>query len=878
MKRSCHLLAGAAFAVAASLSHSDESSSPRNLPSLIIRWTWKGQGPWYPAILGDGILYVADEGRIVALNAGDGRIIWDRSFCAAPENEQGPVFLGNTVAVWFEKYLYVLDAKTGETRSKLELDKWSARLAGPPLVALFTQEHSGEPTLVSIDDESGKIITKRTLVRAHQMMAGHMPMEVDKGVVIVPFHAGDSDALAGLDGYTLEEIWRIPLPGNFRQFQRYEDQLRITLFPQAQTEQETYLPLDTLTGALGPPLPPLSQSNEWGGRTYEMEEEFASSNRGSTVRVRRNSSMTGKTLWIADLPGSPSAEIRDGHLLYMNCDPPSGRGTLAVVDWETGKVKHTARGLLGIRQLWLFEDLLIALHDDGFAAFSAREFGQPDAFTKSVRVEVMEILARLTDERMNRKGSEDAGGAIRGSVVDLKQLGPEANEVLSQEVTQLGAWAAVAAVRVLGDHEYRSAADPILARLLRGFAYPKDSGVEPELEMLMALGRIGREGQIATIERILADTRYGGDVRRQALATIASIGGPAAERAFDRAMSARPSPSYHWWHPPDASQILDLIGSADLEELRTGSYRPEWETAANSVRLSTNEGHTLVLFPSSYLGCDNDLWLQEFTASGKAIGEAKFLGVQVPLSWADGKPQFEAQPRGAEVTITITDTATCGAASQFPSPVNVDLSAVMRDSDVDGIRDLAEKRLHTNPVSADTDGDGIPDSDDLVPNAPRDALTCDGSCIESDIFRQLFMFEDRQPRQPPAFVVTDRPQKWIGRANPTLSISTTEMDSMLQVLGTVRCPLIRVEQTTLEAFDPKLEPGTVVICLGDCYEPNESRGRVRKEAQPGELVYRVSTSWDGKAARGYLLIVKRLGHRWAIRDIADAGWESAQKP
>lgn len=153
MKRSCHLLALSVFAVAASLTHSDQSSSPRNLPSLIMRWTWKGQGPWYLATLRGGILYIADEGRIVALNAGDGKVIWDRRLSGAPENEQGPVFLGNTVAVWFEKYLYVLDAKTGETRSKLELDKWSARLAGPPLVALYTQEHSDEPTLVSIDDE-----------------------------------------------------------------------------------------------------------------------------------------------------------------------------------------------------------------------------------------------------------------------------------------------------------------------------------------------------------------------------------------------------------------------------------------------------------------------------------------------------------------------------------------------------------------------------------------------------------------------------------------------------------------------------------------------------------------------------------------------------
>lgn len=47
--------------------------------------------------------------------------------------------------------------------------------------------------------------------------------------------------------------------------------------------------------------------------------------------------------------------------------------------------------------------------------------------------------------------------------------------------------------------------------------------------------------------------------------------------------------------------------------------------------------------------------------------------------------------------------------------LTLDLNALRKDTDSDGLTDIVEARLHTNPVNRDTDGDGQPDNLDLNP-------------------------------------------------------------------------------------------------------------------------------------------------------------------
>ena len=51
-----------------------------------------------------------------------------------------------------------------------------------------------------------------------------------------------------------------------------------------------------------------------------------------------------------------------------------------------------------------------------------------------------------------------------------------------------------------------------------------------------------------------------------------------------------------------------------------------------------------------------------------------------------------------------------------PVELRASLADIMKDSDGDGLTDLAEERLMLDPHNPDTDGDGIPDGEDAVPN------------------------------------------------------------------------------------------------------------------------------------------------------------------
>ena len=118
--------------------------------------------------------------------------------------------------------------------------------------------------------------------------------------------------------------------------------------------------------------------------------------------------------------------------------------------------------------------------------------------------------------------------------------------------------------------------------------------------------------------------------------------------------------------------------------------------------------------------------------SGKTWSAPLYLGIhRLPESWyamlADSKlPMIVDGNVQLEVSIWKRDESKGGSPlrghsylwKKWNKYLSMSLADLQRDSDGDGLTDLFEERILTDPHSADTDGDGIPDASDNQPLTP----------------------------------------------------------------------------------------------------------------------------------------------------------------
>lgn len=127
------------------------------------------------------------------------------------------------------------------------------------------------------------------------------------------------------------------------------------------------------------------------------------------------------------------------------------------------------------------------------------------------------------------------GGGSDAGTVDSGRRWPGAE--LDALPLRVAAW-------VLGEAGYRPAAAALAARLRGVYAQDKD----PREAVLQALSRIGGASEVEAVAAILGDRRNPGPVRRQSLATLASIGTPETAAAVDRFLG-QAAPAQPWWDP-----------------------------------------------------------------------------------------------------------------------------------------------------------------------------------------------------------------------------------------------------------------------------------------------------------------------------------------
>lgn len=235
----------------------------------------------------------------------------------------------------------------------------------------------------------------------------------------------------------------------------------------------------------------------------------------------------------------------------------------------------------------------------------------------------------------------------------------------------------------------------------------------------------------ATMARLLSETPEA--IWTEALLPPGVVPCPAAEKPAER---AQPPEGF----PQRGFQLLRLD--------RSGS---SWSALADSDALDPGDHYNAS--PGAYwllLSSDaGRTWTKVYTGLRYYRPYVAALCSNVPLVDGD-QVRIEVSVEGGESAISFPPLAQLAAKPPGPFLLTARLSDLLRDTDGDGLTDLVERRILTDPENRDTDGDGIDDGADPFPQIPdqpgapstgvvaqtveswtRDAIDCSSGCPES---------------------------------------------------------------------------------------------------------------------------------------------------
>ena len=820
-------------------------SNARDLPSLLVRWSWKGRPD--DVVLDGETAYVRSGGRLAALRMNDGSTVWEKQLGTAEcTGGAGPVVFGADVVVAFDQSLFVLEAATGEVKQMVAVSGNVTHVLGPPLLVVTLGD--SEAHLLRVDRHLGQITARRTVGRMVYdalVREGIAVLDLDEGNV----SEDDGSVVVGFGSDDLVERWRLS-DRAFPTFERVGDKVFLQVVV---GDTSRFSELDPRSGALGSSLPP-RLPGAFGSSDLPWDLELVTESDDRTASTfRRNSFETGQPVWTATLPCSPRATLRRDSELLVNCVRGAGRSTLTTLDWATGEVVRRAAGLRDVRRLQAHDDLVVAeTWGDGIVAFDARQTGPPESATRSLGDEVHRVLSITAGD-----GSPyGRGDHIGNAVADLTALGPDAFTFMTDEVPGLGSTALVSVANVLSEGGYRRAAAPLAARL-RGPLEEPGKGWDawnPQFAVLTSLAKLGGPEEVEAVASVLSDPGRKGTIRRQALATLASIGGPRAADAIDRVLATSPRAASSWWSPPSPLEFARFVGLPDIESradqaLENGADPNEWwqlERAAASVRVPRPDGAALLVFRDSYLGGPGDLWVIDTDASGAPRASARFAGVSIHGTEYVHRGEIPISAHLVGDSLKISERRAKGH--------SVALKALDVDTDGDGLPDVVERRLRIDPSKADTDGDGTKDSEDVAPNTTVVKPRNENEAIQLAIFRQYFMFEPSDATRELAIVVSDAALKWVGRTGPTITLGEEDDKKFLDEAGYDGIAHIRIRPLDANQRGDDEE---------DVGEPFHFSGSLRSN----ERLYSFVLYRGGLNAIGYRVIVRNIESRWVIVDL-----------
>jgi hypothetical protein len=178
-------------------------------------------------------------------------------------------------------------------------------------------------------------------------------------------------------------------------------------------------------------------------------------------------------------------------------------------------------------------------------------------------------------------------------------------------------------------------------------------------------------------------------------------------------------------------------------------------------------GKEWVFFNSSVLGNGSDCFIAEKTAA--VYGEPIFLGFFTRRVWDTEPPKSF---RGVDVKKIVEGEWI----KMFPGDPEI-----RKDSDGDGLTDLVEARMGTDPANADTDKDGMSDAIDPCPNAAPRSLGDREKIVEAAVAARFF----EQDWGTPAVISVDKmePFELYGYPEPLVWSTSRKASQLGSVYG-----------------------------------------------------------------------------------------------
>ncbi|MBZ5499262.1 MAG: hypothetical protein LAP85_22925 [Acidobacteriia bacterium] len=256
-----------------------------------------------------------------------------------------------------------------------------------------------------------------------------------------------------------------------------------------------------------------------------------------------------------------------------------------------------------------------------------------------------------------------------------------------------------------------------------------------------------------------------------------------------------------------AIEIADgsIIVGVGKKLFHSTNFPGQWETVweggkdmagwldAVTCLLAGKDGRVFLGYRASRFGY-GDLYLI-WSDDLKVWSNSLFTDIHDSMGDATGPaygPQFLLQDAAGALTVVYyLSSETYKDAGIEPETVVrslLNIEALRRDSDVDGLTDAIEERLLTDPTNADTDGDGIGDAIDLNPLSPPGIVGDKDRIRQAALERLNYWHEQKPDMSVPAqlmIIVTDGDQRQEFKGYPgiVLNLSAKEREEFWQRFG-----------------------------------------------------------------------------------------------